>query len=275
MGWASRAALRQSSRHCAKQRGEHCDSPFAEDRGVGLGRGIAVGGGAAGIVLVARGQRSPAVTRATRAAHPRAAKPRRCASSPSVPATATGTSTASGTSPSPITSRCPQARRCPCCHPRSPEPGSGRATRRSSCRPRDSRRARALPSRRAASASPPSPERQPRRLGARQPSSPPPGYSTLRLQEILAQLGYLPLSWTPGAGAAVPTGSAAAQLAAAYAPPPGTFRLGAARVPVVAVLVLDPGQREHAGRGARSPGSRPTTGWRPTEWPAGPSGRRC
>jgi hypothetical protein len=49
-------------------------------------------------------------------------------------------------------------------------------------------------------------------------------YSPLRLQEILAQLGYLPLSWTPAVGAAVPAGDAAAQLAAAYAPPPGTFR---------------------------------------------------
>ena len=49
------------------------------------------------------------------------------------------------------------------------------------------------------------------------------GYSTLRLQEILAQLGYLPLSWTPALGTAVPTGNAAAQLAAAYTPPPGTF----------------------------------------------------
>ena len=48
-------------------------------------------------------------------------------------------------------------------------------------------------------------------------------YSTLRLQEILAQLGYLPLSWTPAAGVAVPAGDAAAQLAAAYAAPPGTF----------------------------------------------------
>jgi len=48
-------------------------------------------------------------------------------------------------------------------------------------------------------------------------------YSTLRLQEILAQLGYLPLSWTPAMGAAVPPGDAAAQLAAAYTPPPGTF----------------------------------------------------
>jgi lipoprotein-anchoring transpeptidase ErfK/SrfK len=48
-------------------------------------------------------------------------------------------------------------------------------------------------------------------------------YSTLRLQELLAQLGYLPMSWTPDVGAAIPTGSAAAQLAAAYEAPPGTF----------------------------------------------------
>jgi hypothetical protein len=48
-------------------------------------------------------------------------------------------------------------------------------------------------------------------------------YSTLRLQELLAQLGYLPMSWTPDVGAAIPAESAAAQLAAAYEPPPGTF----------------------------------------------------
>ena len=48
-------------------------------------------------------------------------------------------------------------------------------------------------------------------------------YSTLRLQEVLAQLGYLPVTWTPALGAAIPAGSAAAQLAAAYEPPPGTF----------------------------------------------------
>jgi hypothetical protein len=49
-------------------------------------------------------------------------------------------------------------------------------------------------------------------------------YSTLRLQEILAQLGYLPLTWTPAYGAGVAAGSAAAQLAAAYDAPPGTFQ---------------------------------------------------
>jgi peptidoglycan hydrolase-like protein with peptidoglycan-binding domain len=56
-------------------------------------------------------------------------------------------------------------------------------------------------------------------------------YSTLRLEEILAQLGYLPLTWTPTAGtvgeagAATVTGltSPAAELSAAYAPPAGTF----------------------------------------------------
>ncbi len=50
-------------------------------------------------------------------------------------------------------------------------------------------------------------------------------YSVLRLQELLAQLGYLPMTWTPAPGAAVPASSAAAQLAAAYDPPAGTFHL--------------------------------------------------
>ena len=49
-------------------------------------------------------------------------------------------------------------------------------------------------------------------------------YSTLRIQELLAQLGYLPLSWTPALGAAIADESPAAQLAAAYQPPPGTFQ---------------------------------------------------
>jgi peptidoglycan hydrolase-like protein with peptidoglycan-binding domain len=49
-------------------------------------------------------------------------------------------------------------------------------------------------------------------------------YSTLRLQEVLAQLGYLPFTWTPAAGEAVVGGSAAEQLSAAYDPPSGTFR---------------------------------------------------
>jgi len=66
-------------------------------------------------------------------------------------------------------------------------------------------------------------------------------YSTLRLQQLLAQLGYLPLTWSPhfdGAimpdralvpgGAVMPGGAAAldgsgAQLSAAYQPPEGQF----------------------------------------------------
>jgi lipoprotein-anchoring transpeptidase ErfK/SrfK len=48
-------------------------------------------------------------------------------------------------------------------------------------------------------------------------------YQTLRLQEILAQLGYLPLTWTPAVGTTAPGSSAQAQLAAAYDPPAGTF----------------------------------------------------
>jgi peptidoglycan hydrolase-like protein with peptidoglycan-binding domain len=50
-------------------------------------------------------------------------------------------------------------------------------------------------------------------------------YSTLRLQELLTQLGYLPLTWTPDnpAAAPIPDGDANAQLTAAYDPPPGTF----------------------------------------------------
>jgi lipoprotein-anchoring transpeptidase ErfK/SrfK len=48
-------------------------------------------------------------------------------------------------------------------------------------------------------------------------------YSTLRLQEILAQLGYLPLTWTPAAGTSAPGDNAQAQAAAAYDPPAGTF----------------------------------------------------
>jgi peptidoglycan hydrolase-like protein with peptidoglycan-binding domain len=47
-------------------------------------------------------------------------------------------------------------------------------------------------------------------------------YSTLRLQQLLAQLGYLPLNWAGELGVAVPA-DALGELAAAYAPPPGVF----------------------------------------------------
>ncbi len=49
-------------------------------------------------------------------------------------------------------------------------------------------------------------------------------YSTLRLEQLLAQLGYLPLKWDPVPGdLPVPSTDANAQLSAAYSPPPGTF----------------------------------------------------
>ena len=49
-------------------------------------------------------------------------------------------------------------------------------------------------------------------------------YSTLGLQQLLAQLGYLPLTWMPVTrNVPVAASSANAQLSAAYSPPPGTF----------------------------------------------------
>jgi peptidoglycan hydrolase-like protein with peptidoglycan-binding domain len=50
-------------------------------------------------------------------------------------------------------------------------------------------------------------------------------FSTLRLQELLAQLGYLPFTWTPGdpATGQVSANDANAQLAAAYDAPAGSF----------------------------------------------------
>ena len=47
-------------------------------------------------------------------------------------------------------------------------------------------------------------------------------FSTLRLQQLLAELGYLPLTWAP-AGASISAASASAQLAAAYSAPRGAF----------------------------------------------------
>jgi peptidoglycan hydrolase-like protein with peptidoglycan-binding domain len=49
-------------------------------------------------------------------------------------------------------------------------------------------------------------------------------WSVLRLDQVLAQLGYLPLSWHPrGLSEVPPAASLAAQLAAAYDPPHGSF----------------------------------------------------
>jgi peptidoglycan hydrolase-like protein with peptidoglycan-binding domain len=49
-------------------------------------------------------------------------------------------------------------------------------------------------------------------------------FSTMRLQQLLAQLKYLPITWkAAGSGPAIGTGNAKAQLAAAYHAPAGTF----------------------------------------------------
>jgi peptidoglycan hydrolase-like protein with peptidoglycan-binding domain len=48
-------------------------------------------------------------------------------------------------------------------------------------------------------------------------------FSTLRLQQLLAQLGYLPLTWTSLAPQAISPADAKAELSAAYDPPAGTF----------------------------------------------------
>jgi hypothetical protein len=48
-------------------------------------------------------------------------------------------------------------------------------------------------------------------------------FSTLRLQELLSQLGYLPFTWTAKSGAVISPKNANAELAAAYHAPAGTF----------------------------------------------------
>jgi len=48
-------------------------------------------------------------------------------------------------------------------------------------------------------------------------------YSTVRLQQLLAQLGYLPLTWTPSSSTVISAADARSQLSAAYDPPAGSF----------------------------------------------------
>ena len=48
-------------------------------------------------------------------------------------------------------------------------------------------------------------------------------FSTMRLQQLLAQLGYLPLTWTSKSRTIISPGNAQAQMAAAYSPPARTF----------------------------------------------------
>jgi hypothetical protein len=49
-------------------------------------------------------------------------------------------------------------------------------------------------------------------------------FSTMRLQQLLAQLGYLPMTWTSTSRPAVNPANARAELSAAYSAPAGTFK---------------------------------------------------
>ena len=49
------------------------------------------------------------------------------------------------------------------------------------------------------------------------------GWSTLRLKQMLAQLGYLPLKWSPQSPTAMQPDNVATELAAMYTPPAGSF----------------------------------------------------
>jgi hypothetical protein len=74
-----------------------------------------------------------------------------------------------------------------------------------------------------------------------------PAGSTLRLQQLLAQLGYLPLSWRP---ADAPPSSARAQLAAALAPPPGRFSWRYSNTPAELRGLWQAGRPNQITRGA-------------------------
>jgi len=72
--------------------------------------------------------------------------------------------------------------------------------------------------------------------------------SELRLQQLLAQLGYLPLTWTP-AGTPTPQ-TPEAQVAAAVDPPAGAFSWGFANAPSELRALWHPGRPSVIIRGA-------------------------
>jgi hypothetical protein len=74
-----------------------------------------------------------------------------------------------------------------------------------------------------------------------------PAGSTLRLQQLLAQLGYLPVEWEP---AADPPSSVDAQLAAALAPPSGRFSWRYPNTPAELRAQWRPGLLTEITRGA-------------------------
>jgi peptidoglycan hydrolase-like protein with peptidoglycan-binding domain len=75
-----------------------------------------------------------------------------------------------------------------------------------------------------------------------------PDGSTLRLQQLLAQLGYLPLDWQPAADPG--PASARAQLTAALAPPPGPFNWRYRHIPAELRALWQAGRSNQITRGA-------------------------
>ncbi len=76
-------------------------------------------------------------------------------------------------------------------------------------------------------------------------------YSTLRLEQLLAQLGYLPLNWSPAPGATVvPATDTSAQLSAAYSPPAGSFSWNSSGWPDALQNMWSPGQTGSILQGA-------------------------
>jgi peptidoglycan hydrolase-like protein with peptidoglycan-binding domain len=72
--------------------------------------------------------------------------------------------------------------------------------------------------------------------------------SSLRLQQLLAQLGYLPVTWTPSAAAV--SSSVGAELVAARAPPPGQFSWRFRNTPKELRKLWRPGKARVITRGA-------------------------
>jgi len=77
------------------------------------------------------------------------------------------------------------------------------------------------------------------------------GFSTMRLEQLLAQLGYLPVGWSPAAGGSpVPATDANAQISAAYDPPAGTFSWKSSGWPEALQSMWQPGQAGSILQGA-------------------------
>jgi peptidoglycan hydrolase-like protein with peptidoglycan-binding domain len=74
------------------------------------------------------------------------------------------------------------------------------------------------------------------------------GGSVLRVQQVLAQLGYLPLTWAPAD--AGPAATPSAQLAAALSPPAGTFTWRFKDTPAELRALWQPGREGAVTRGA-------------------------